>query len=139
MLQVIICAPTASELDAVENEIHEISSTVRVRKCTIDIVDEESVISLAETVQEEECRLDVLINNAGVTSPWVPIAEGDTISYMQTFNVNLNGTYLMLKFFLPLLVETAKKEKTVVDVVNMVRRFRPGTIMLSDPSPWSTS
>ena len=131
---IIICARTASELDAVEKDIQKTSSTVRVRKYTIDIADEKSVVSLAKTVQEEECRLDVLINNAGVNPPWVPIAEGDASSYMQTFNVNLSGTYLMLKSFLPLLVETAKKEKTVVDVVNMVRKLRPGTVMLSEPS-----
>lgn len=116
---IIICARTASELDAVEKEIKQTKSTVRVHKHAIDIADERSVVSLAKTVRDEEGRLNVLVNNAGASPPWVPIAESEAYSYLQTINVNLNGTYLMLKSFLPLLVETAKKENAAVDVVNM--------------------
>ena len=71
------------------------------------------------TVGEEEGRLDVLVNNAGASPPLAPIAEGDAMTYIQSVNVNLSGTYLMVKSFLHLLVGTAKKENTVVDVVNM--------------------
>ena len=116
---IIICARTASELDAVEKEINEANSTVRVRKHTIDISDEKSVAALAKAVREEEGRLNVLVNNAGTSSEWVPIAESEALSYLQTININLNGTYLMLKYFLPLLVDTAKNENSMVDVVNM--------------------
>ena len=116
---IIICARTSSELDAVEKEINKISSSIRARKFALDIADEKNVIALAKTVREEEGRLDVLVNNAGTSAPWTPIAESDAIAYWQTFNVNFNGTYLMLKSFLPLLVETAKKENRIVDVVNM--------------------
>lgn len=119
MASIIICARTASELDAVEKEIKQTKSTVRVHKHAIDIADERSVVSLAKTVRDEEGRLNVLVNNAGASPPWVPIAESEAYSYLQTINVNLNGTYLMLKSFLPLLVETAKKENAAVDVVNM--------------------
>jgi hypothetical protein len=116
---IILCARTASELDSVEKELNKISSKVRVRKFTVDISDEKSVTALANSVREEEGRLDVLVNNAGASSPWIPITESDPSEYLQTINVNLNGTYLMLKSFLPLLVETAEKQSTVVDVVNM--------------------
>ena len=115
---IIICARTSSELDAVEKEIIKISSSIRTRKFALDITDGKSVIALAKSVREEG-RLDVLVNNAGTSAPWTPIAESDAIAYWQTFNVNFNGTYLMLKSFLPLLVETATKENRIVDVVNM--------------------
>lgn len=116
---IIICARTSSELDSVEKELKKISSTVRIRKHTVDVADANSVDALAKTVRKEEGRLDILINNAGASSSWVSIAESDALDYCKVFNVNLNGTYLMLRSFLPLLVETAKKESTVVDVVNM--------------------
>jgi NAD(P)-dependent dehydrogenase (short-subunit alcohol dehydrogenase family) len=115
----VLCARTASELDSVEKEIIKIGSGVRVRQTIVDVADEKSVAAVAKTVGVEEGRLDVLVNNAGSSSDWIPLAESDASSYLQTFNVNFNGTYLMLKYFLPLLVETAKKENTVVDVVNM--------------------
>ena len=41
------------------------------------------------------------------------------MGYWQTFNINFNGTYLMLKSLLPLLIETVEKQSTIVDVVNM--------------------
>jgi NAD(P)-dependent dehydrogenase (short-subunit alcohol dehydrogenase family) len=116
---IVLCARTFSELDSVEKEIQNILSSVRVRKFTVDVADEKSVVSVAKMVREEEGRLDILINNAGTSNPWTPITESDATGYWETFNVNFNGTYLMLKSFLPLLVETAKKENTIVDVVNM--------------------
>jgi NAD(P)-dependent dehydrogenase (short-subunit alcohol dehydrogenase family) len=116
---IVLCARTSSDLDSVEKGINKISSKVRVRKFAVDVADEKSVVSVAKTVREEEGRLDVLVNNAGTSAPWIPITESDAIAYWQTFNVNLNGTFLMLKSFLPLLVETAKKAGTPVDVVNM--------------------
>jgi NAD(P)-dependent dehydrogenase (short-subunit alcohol dehydrogenase family) len=65
---IIICARTTSELDSVEKEIHKVGSGVRVRKFTVDISDEKSVVALAETVRKEEGRLNILINNAGANS-----------------------------------------------------------------------
>jgi len=116
---VIICARTASELDEVQTSIHSIQSTISVRKIHLDITNEEQVLAAAESVRREEGRLDVLINNAGYTSLWVLLAEGDTDKYWNTWVVNIKGTYLMLHSFLPLMVETAKICGRAVDVVNV--------------------
>lgn len=66
-----------------------------------------------------EGRLNALINNAGLSSKWLAITELDVDSYWSVWTVHIKGTYLMLRPFLPLLVETAKREKTHVDIVNM--------------------
>jgi NAD(P)-dependent dehydrogenase (short-subunit alcohol dehydrogenase family) len=116
---IILCARTASELDAVEKDINKINSSVQVRKFTVDITKEESVVSVAKSVREEQGRLDILVNNAGTSEQWVPIAEGKSSDCLKTFNINLIAPYLMLHSFLPLLVETAEKEGVKVDVVNM--------------------
>jgi len=116
---IILCARTASELDDVKQEINKIDRQIRVRNIALSITDEAQVIAAAETVKKEEGRLDVLVNNAGVGGfPWVPIGDGIAESWWNTWNVHVNGTYLMLKAFLPLLVETAKKYDTIVDVLN---------------------
>jgi NAD(P)-dependent dehydrogenase (short-subunit alcohol dehydrogenase family) len=115
---IILCARTSSELDEVEQEIKRANSDVIVRKLTLDITDEKQVMLAANKVKVEG-RLDTLINNAGVSSKWVPITEDDVGCYWNVWTVHIKGTYLMLRTFLPLLVETAKREKTQVDIVNM--------------------
>lgn len=116
---IILCARTSSELDEVEQAIKKINSNVCVRKASIDITSEADVVVLAKDIREQVGRLDVLVNNAGVAENWVPIVDSDTDEYLRTWMVHINGTYLMLKYFLPLLTETAKKLSTVVDVINM--------------------
>ncbi|KAF2474883.1 NAD(P)-binding protein, partial [Lindgomyces ingoldianus] len=64
-------------------------------------------------------KLDILINNAGDSSPWVLLTETEPSSWWNTMEVNLKGPYLLLHAFLPLLVETAEANKTTVDVLNV--------------------
>ncbi len=115
---IVVCARSASELDEVEQSIKKINPHVRVSKQAVDVTAESSVVSMAETVRQEEGRLDVLINNAGMTNKWAPIADGDTDMWFKTWDLHIKGTYLMLKSFLPLLVHTAKTQGVTVDVIN---------------------
>lgn len=116
---IVLCARTASELDAVAQDISEINSSVRVQKIIIDVTDEKSVAAAAKNVREQQGRLDILVNNAGSSGNWVPIAEGNTDDYLKTFDINVIAPYLMLHSFLPLMLETAEKVGVRVDVVNM--------------------
>jgi NAD(P)-dependent dehydrogenase (short-subunit alcohol dehydrogenase family) len=107
---IILCARTGSELDEVESSI---------RKITLDVTNESAVKECADAVKKSEGRLDILINNAGASEPWVPLGESKPNNWWNTLEVNLKGPYLLLHAFLPLLVETAKANQSVVDVVNM--------------------
>ncbi len=115
---IIICARTSSELDEVEQSVNKLNPAVKVRKLPLDITNDSQVAAAAETVRNGEGRLDVLINNAGVSDPWVPISESNTEEYWRTWVVHIKGTYLMLHAFLPLMVQTAAVTGTV-DVVNV--------------------
>jgi NAD(P)-dependent dehydrogenase (short-subunit alcohol dehydrogenase family) len=72
-----------------------------------------------------------MINNAGTFVNPGPIAEGATAPFLKSFDISFKGVYLMLHYFLPLMVETAKHENTVVNVVNTVsigiHLIQPGT------------
>jgi NAD(P)-dependent dehydrogenase (short-subunit alcohol dehydrogenase family) len=115
----IICARTASQLDEVEGAIKEINSSIKVYKYSLDVTNEDGVKKCAAEIKEKEGRLDVLINNAGASPPWVPIAESDSKSWVQCMQINVYGPFLFVHAFLPLLVATAEKHKTVVDVINI--------------------
>ena len=116
---IILCARTTSDLDEVEQSIKNISTDVRVWKYAVDIAAEPAVLAMAESVRNQEGRLDVLINNAGILDKWTTVTEGDSELYAKTLDVNLKGTYFMLRSFLPLMVETAKSYAVAVDVINM--------------------
>lgn len=116
---IILCARTASELDEVEAAVKQVNSDVKVRKETISVTDRAAVQDLAQRVQQEVGRLDVLINNAGLSRPWEPIGNTDPDDYWQVLEVNLKGPLLLVHAFLPLLTSTASKHSTHVNVINV--------------------
>jgi NAD(P)-dependent dehydrogenase (short-subunit alcohol dehydrogenase family) len=119
--RLILCARTGKELDEVESRIHEIDDNVEVRKEVVDVTNVEEVLALAEKIKKgkDGGRLDVLVNNAGTSCPWVPITDVDAKDWWNTLEVNLRGPFNFLHAFLPLLTATAEKYKTGVNVVNV--------------------
>jgi NAD(P)-dependent dehydrogenase (short-subunit alcohol dehydrogenase family) len=115
---IILCARTLSGLEEVQSVIHKINSGIKVIKLALDISNEAAVLDAAKTVRETVGKLNVLVNNAGAGDPWRLIADGVADEYWSTFTVNVKGTYLIIKAFLPLLVETAKTTGGV-DIINM--------------------
>lgn len=115
----IICSRTLSELFTLETEILAIKPSIRVHKHVVDITSLEQVTAMVHAITKEECRLDGLIINAGVTNKWEYVIDADTDSYLRTWDVHIKGTYFMLKSFVPLLIRTAEKENGLVDVVDV--------------------
>lgn len=115
----ILCARTASELDEVDGAIKKINQNVHVQKEVLSVTDGAAVKQLAEKVSKEQRRLDVLVNNAGLSREWEPLAATDPEDYWQVLEVNVKGPLLLLHAFLPLLVDTAETHKTHVSVVNV--------------------
>ena len=107
---IILAARTASQLDEVETAIKEINTSVKVIKAPLDVASETDVQALADKVQTAEGRLDVLINNAGTSEPWVPLVESEPAKWWSTFEINLKAPYLLSRAFLPLLLRTAEAQ-----------------------------
>ncbi|KAJ4410147.1 hypothetical protein N0V91_002156 [Didymella pomorum] len=116
---IIICARTSSELDEVADRIKEANSAVNVQKETLNVTDGSAVKELAQKITNDFGRLDILINNAGLSRPWEPVGETDPEDYWQVLEVNLHGPLLLTHAFLPLLVKTAETKKTHVNIINV--------------------
>lgn len=116
---IIICARTASELDEVSDRIKEANSAVTIQKEVLNVTDGAAVKKLAKRVSEELGRLDILINNAGLSRPWEPVGETDPEDYWQVLEVNLHGPLLLTHAFLPVLVKTAETNSTHVNIINV--------------------
>jgi NAD(P)-dependent dehydrogenase (short-subunit alcohol dehydrogenase family) len=107
-----------SKLEEVQSDIHRINGSIKVMILALDVTNEVAVLDAAKAVRETVGKLNVLVNNASAGDPWRLITDGVADEYWRTFTVNVKGTYLVAKAFLPLLVETAKAVGGV-DIVNM--------------------
>src|SRR5690348_17198517 len=66
-----------------------------------DIRHEESVRNLAEQALAHYGRIDILVNNTGITGPTAPLWEITPAQWEETFAVNVTGAYLCCRAFLP--------------------------------------
>jgi NADP-dependent 3-hydroxy acid dehydrogenase YdfG len=62
-------------------------------------------------------NLDILIANAGYLESWKPLAESDPVDWWKTWEVNIKGTYLTCRAFLPLLLQSKLKTAVLVSSV----------------------
>ncbi len=68
-----------------------------------DIARPEEMQAAAAQIEKELKRLDVVFANAGINGVWAPIEDLKPDEWAQTLTVNLTGTFLTLKYALPLL------------------------------------
>ena len=74
-----------------------------VTSIQLDVTDEDSIKQAAEAIQAEEGRLDILINNAGISGSMKP-PEAITAEVMQqVYDTNVFGIVRMMHHFVPLL------------------------------------
>ncbi|WP_440858226.1 SDR family oxidoreductase [Staphylococcus shinii] len=72
---------------------------------TVDVSDEHAVERFAEAIKEKFSTIDVLFNNAGVDNAAGRIHEYPVEVFDKIMGVDLRGTFLMTKFFLPLMMD----------------------------------
>lgn len=70
-----------------------------------DISDENSVKKLIKTIKDRYGKIDVLINNAGITGENLPCDELKTSEFEKVFKLNVMGTFLMSKYSLKVMKE----------------------------------
>lgn len=68
-----------------------------------DVAEEDSVRGLIDRTQNEFGRLDVVFNNAGIVGENALIENQDMENYHQVMAINVTGTFLMMKYTIPLL------------------------------------
>jgi NAD(P)-dependent dehydrogenase (short-subunit alcohol dehydrogenase family) len=108
-----IAIAARSSLSEVETAMKEAAANAgyaappQVVCLNVDITSEESVKAAAETVSEAfGGSLDILIANAGYLETWLPVAESDPTDWWRSWEVNIRGTYLCARFFMPLLLKS---------------------------------
>jgi NAD(P)-dependent dehydrogenase (short-subunit alcohol dehydrogenase family) len=70
-----------------------------------DITQEQSVRELSERALERFGRVDILVNNSGITGPVKPLWEVSLDEWNDAIAVNVTGAFLCCRAFLPTLIE----------------------------------
>ena len=95
----------ANDLSAPEETLEELeSSGAKALSVSGDVSDENSVRGMVEAVMGEFGRIDVLVNNAGI-STIVPAEETTLTDWNRTLSVNLTGPFLTCREFGKVMLE----------------------------------
>ncbi|MGN0733387.1 MAG: SDR family NAD(P)-dependent oxidoreductase [Emergencia sp.] len=80
----------------------------RVIYKTLDVSSEEQVIETVNQIKEEMGRIDVLVNTAGIVGKYDETIAYTFDNFKRIYEVNVYGTFLMMKYVLPVMVEQQK-------------------------------
>jgi NAD(P)-dependent dehydrogenase (short-subunit alcohol dehydrogenase family) len=87
----------------------------RLLPVKVDITNEDDVKALAKTIKEKAGRLDLLINNAGISLKYYDnLAAINLDDLMDNFRVNVGGTHLVVKHLYPLVKKG--NEKKIINI-----------------------
>lgn len=95
--QVVVVGRDTERLDAVVASLGE-----RARRVACDVSDPASVERLGAELAGTE--VSILVNNAGIAGPVAALTEIGASEWDEVFAVNVRGTFLMCRAFLPAMV-----------------------------------
>ncbi|MFB3076052.1 MAG: SDR family NAD(P)-dependent oxidoreductase [Candidatus Methylomirabilales bacterium] len=116
--EVVVTARDLGSLEAAAKEIRNAGG--RVVTLQADVADRHQVKDLAKEINRRFGRLHVLLNNASLLGPRVPIVEYPEEEWEAVIAVNLNGPFFVIKACLPLM--TAAGEGSIINVSSGVGR-----------------
>lgn len=85
-----------------------------------DVRKEADIVRLIDTTIQRFGRIDVAVNNAGVEGALGPVAAQTADNYHATFDANVLGTLLCMKYQLPKM--TAQGSGSIINLSSMVGR-----------------
>ncbi|CZR59830.1 related to peroxisomal short-chain alcohol dehydrogenase [Phialocephala subalpina] len=87
--------------------ISSISSSTKVEYALADITDKKVLKAAFEKFEHSLGKIDVLVSNAGYLTDIVPIKNSDDEDWWKSFEINVKGTYNVIRAFLPHAVSDA--------------------------------
>ena len=99
-----ILSRTAEELEETNDRIQEAGSEGLVLPG--DITSPDDLQGAYKKLMERWGRLDAVFANAGINGVWAPIEEITPDEFRKTVEINLNGTFLTIKYAVPHMKKT---------------------------------
>lgn len=127
-----LCARTASELEQTVKEIQALKAECKGWSCDVSL--EDAVRDFVANALREFGRIDVLVNNAGVMTRPVPIAELEVKKWDYTIAVNLRGPFLVTQAVWPVMIK--QKSGSIINVSSSIGRGAYANFIAYATSKW---
>jgi NAD(P)-dependent dehydrogenase (short-subunit alcohol dehydrogenase family) len=112
----VLAGRTLSALEKVARKLAHHKIRVLAKIC--DVRDPHAVRGLAASIKKQFPRVDILINNAGVAHPNLPVADLPYHLWKSVVDTNLTGTFLVTREILPLM----RRGSTIVNNLSIAAR-----------------
>jgi NAD(P)-dependent dehydrogenase (short-subunit alcohol dehydrogenase family) len=127
---VVLAATGREALERTAGEIRAAGG--RALASVTDVTDEAAVTRMVGATLAEFGRLDVLVNNAGISGPTAPIVQLDRADWDRTLAINVTGAYLCAKHAVPHMI--ARRSGRVINITSIA-----GLIGYALRSPYAVS
>ena len=106
---IYITARSENALRETKTRVSKANPGVQCEYMVCDVTDEEQVKASVQDCVAKWGGIDVVDSNAGYLNHWKKIGESDTRSWWRNWEVNLKGTYYVIRYSIAALIESAKK------------------------------
>jgi NAD(P)-dependent dehydrogenase (short-subunit alcohol dehydrogenase family) len=106
---IYLTARSEEALRETQTRVSKANPETQCEYMVCDVTDEEQVKASIKDCVAKYGGIDVADSNAGYLNQWKKIGESDTTSWWKTWEVNLKGTYYVIRYAMSYLVASAKK------------------------------
>lgn len=112
--RLLLCARRLERLNELKINIQEVHPSCEIFCFELDVRDNETIELLWSNLPEEWRKIDVLINNAGLSQGLDPIQNGNTGDWDRMIDTNLKGLLYVTKHTIPLMAHS--KEPHIINL-----------------------
>ena len=116
---VVLTGRDERELDRTLAELSVGSDRAHRRR--LDVTVEDEIKAVMDWVAKTFGRIDVLVNNAGITGPTAPLHQITRQQWEDVIAVNLTGAFLCAKWALPSMIE--RREGCIINLASVASRL----------------
>jgi NAD(P)-dependent dehydrogenase (short-subunit alcohol dehydrogenase family) len=106
---IYITARSEKDLEKTKMKISQANPETRCAYMVCDVTDAGQVKEAVEDCVAKFGGLDVVDTNAGYLDKWRKIGESDISSWWMSWEVNLKGTYYVVRYAMPHLIESSRR------------------------------
>ena len=106
---IYLTARSEKALGETKTQVSKANPEAQCEYMVCDVTDEGQVKACIGECVAKFGGIDVVDSNAGYLNQWKKIGESDTTSWWKTWEVNLKGTYYVIRYTISYLIESAKK------------------------------
>ncbi|MEN9353138.1 MAG: hypothetical protein RL318_463 [Fibrobacterota bacterium] len=111
--RLVLCARREGRLARLAEDLREAHET-EVLLLPLDVTDSAAVTTTLASLPEAFAKVDVLVNNAGLSLGLTPIHEGDPLDWEQMLRTNVEGLLRVTRALVPGMIERGRG-----DIVNV--------------------